>query len=90
VFVSSAEVDKFIQGLNNGTIRILPKANDILVEDRNGNKQTLASRLADAIKEYEYSGVFPTPPPTTVIICKAAISEALSYGVVEFNKSDNE
>ena len=54
MLASSGEVDRFIQGLNNGTIRILPEANNIIVDDSKGNKQTLANRLADAVKEYEY------------------------------------
>ena len=75
MFASSEEVDKFIRGLNDGTIRILPEANNILVDDKDGNKQTLAKRLADAIKEYEHFSVLPVPPPTSIVICKAAISE---------------
>ena len=87
MFASSGEVDRFIKGLNDGTIRISPEANRILVDDGNGNKQPLASRLAEAVKEYEYSSSFTiTPHPAAVTLCKAAISEVLSYGVVEFTK----
>jgi hypothetical protein len=91
MLASSGEVDRFIQGLNNGTIRILPEANNIIVDDSKGNKQTLANRLANAVKDYEYSTSFTvTPHPAAVTVCKAAISEVLSYGVVEFNKPEIE
>lgn len=51
----------------------------------------MANRLANAVKEYEYSSSFTvTPHAAAVTLCKAAISEVLSYGVVEFNKPEIE
>jgi hypothetical protein len=67
MFAASGEVDKFIRGLNNGTIKILPEANNIFVDDSSGNKQRLTKKLADAIKEYEYSSGMLTAPPTTTV-----------------------
>jgi hypothetical protein len=91
MFASSGEVDRFIRGLNDGTIKISPEANKILVDDGNGNKQPLTKRLAEAVKEYEYSSSFTiTPHPAAVTICKAAISEVLSYGVVDFTEPGKE
>jgi len=79
------QVEDFIHRLNNGSRKISPKANEILVSNDKGGQQTLANKLADAIKEYNCVlriGVIPNP--AAIILCKASIDEALSYGVVEF------
>jgi L-fucose isomerase-like protein len=90
--LDSREVEDFIWRLNNRMIRIAPEANNIFTGE---SKESLATRLAKALKGFEYGKAVSAvgSNPASVVQCRAVIAEAYAHGVIidtDFEKSQQE